>query len=63
MIIGKMIIIEIFKDCEKQFRFRIKARNGKVIAQSEGYKAKRNAHKAIGVIIRAASIKVKDLTK
>lgn len=40
--------IEIFKsEKNSQFYFRIKARNGKIIAQSEGYNHKRNVHQTI----------------
>ena len=31
---------EVYKDKKGEFRFRLKARNGEVIAVSEGYKAK-----------------------
>ena len=34
---------EVFRDRKKQWRFRLKARNGKIIASSEGYISKRNA--------------------
>ena len=32
--------IEIFKGRNKQFYFRAVAKNGKIVAQSEGYKSK-----------------------
>lgn len=31
---------EVYKDKAGEFRFRLKARNGEIIAVSEGYKAK-----------------------
>lgn len=31
---------EIFKDSKKEYRFRLTAKNGKIICQSEGYKTK-----------------------
>ncbi len=34
---------EVFKDKKKQWRFRLRARNGKIIAASEAYASKRNA--------------------
>ena len=34
---------EVFRDRKKQWRFRLRARNGKIIASSEGYISKRNA--------------------
>jgi len=38
---------EIYKDKAGEFRFRIKATNGNVLALSEGYKAKASAVNAI----------------
>lgn len=37
-------IINIFRDKRKEFRFHVKARNGKIIVASQGYKNKDNAH-------------------
>ena len=34
---------EVFKDRKGQWRFRLRARNGKIIASSEGYISRRNA--------------------
>jgi len=34
---------EVFKDRKKQWRFRLRARNGKIIATSESYVSRRNA--------------------
>ena len=31
---------EVFRDKQNQFRFRLVAKNGRIIAQSEGYKTK-----------------------
>ena len=31
---------EIYRDCDDQWRFRLKASNGKIIAASEGYTQK-----------------------
>lgn len=42
--------IEIYKDRKKEWRFRIKSRNGKVLAHGEGYKDKRNIKKALEAI-------------
>jgi len=38
---------EIYKDKAGEFRFRIKATNGNILAASEGYKAKASAVNAI----------------
>ena len=38
---------EVFKDAQGQFRFRLKAGNGEIIAVSEGYKAKDGCLKGI----------------
>ncbi len=34
---------EVFKDRKKQRRFRMRERNGKIIASSEAYASRRNA--------------------
>jgi len=38
---------EIFKDTRGEFRFRLKAGNGEVIASSEGYKTKAAAQNGV----------------
>ncbi|MGN8244424.1 YegP family protein [Cellulomonas soli] len=38
---------EIYKDKAGEFRFRIRATNGNVLASSEGYSAKASAQNAI----------------
>ena len=38
---------EIFKDKAGEFRFRIRATNGNILASSEGYVGKASAQKAI----------------
>lgn len=38
---------EIYKDKAGEFRFRIRATNGNILASSEGYKAKASAQGAI----------------
>ncbi len=45
---------EIYKDKAGEFRFRLKARNGELIAVSEGYKAKASAKNGIASIGRNA---------
>ena len=44
-------IFEIYKDRKKQWRFRLKASNGKIIAVGEGYTRKQNLMKAIEILI------------
>ena len=34
---------EVFRDLRQQWRFRLRARNGKIIASSEAYVSRRNA--------------------
>ena len=36
-------VFEVFQDRKKQWRFRLRARNGRVIASSEAYVSRRNA--------------------
>lgn len=38
---------ELFKDKAGEFRFRLKAANGEIIAASEGYNTKASAEKGI----------------
>jgi len=55
---------EIYKDKAGEFRFRIRATNGNVLASSEGYKAKASAQNAIDRIKSdAASAEVDDQSK
>jgi uncharacterized protein YegP (UPF0339 family) len=55
---------EIYADAKKEFRWRLKAGNGQVIATSgQGYKAKADCQHAIEIIQRdAAKAKVEDTT-
>lgn len=45
---------EIYNDKAGEFRFRLKAKNGEIIATSEGYKAKASAMNGIASIGRNA---------
>jgi len=59
-------MIEIFKDKKLGFRFRVKARNGKIIAQSESYKNRKGCENGIKSLItncQSFNVKVKDLTQ
>jgi uncharacterized protein YegP (UPF0339 family) len=49
----KMPKIEMFIDSEGKFRFRIIARNGKTLCQSEGYSRKTDCTKAIHALTDA----------
>ena len=46
---------EIFKDKSKQYRFRLKAKNGEIILASEGYTTKASANKGIASVKANAS--------
>lgn len=47
-------MIQMFKsEADGQFYFRIRARNGKIVAQSEGYKTKASARKGIEALKKA----------
>lgn len=58
------LTFEIYKDAKEEFRWRLKAANGQVIATSgAGYKAKADCQHGIEVIRKeAAKAKVEDLT-
>ncbi len=45
---------ELYQDKKGEFRFRLKARNGEIIATGEGYKAKASCKKGIDSIKRNA---------
>ena len=45
---------EVFKDRRKQWRFRLRATNGKIIASSEAYASRRNAISGIRSIQECA---------
>ncbi|MCU1531586.1 MAG: hypothetical protein JWO49_1157 [Arthrobacter sp.] len=54
---------ELFKDRSGEFRFRLKAGNGEVIAASQGYKTRAAALRGIASVMKNADSVVVDLTK
>ena len=46
---------EMYEDKSGEFRFRLKARNGEVIAVSEGYKAKASCKNGIESVVKNAA--------
>jgi uncharacterized protein YegP (UPF0339 family) len=54
---------EIFKDVVGKFRFRLKAQNGEIIAESQGYESKEGCQKGIASIKENAfKAEIEDLT-
>ena len=54
---------EIYKDSKGEFRFRLKSRNGEIVATGESYPSKAIAKKGIAAVQRAAAdAKVVDTT-
>ena len=54
---------EIYKDKKGEFRFRLKSRNGEIVATGESYPSKAIAKKGIAAVQRAAAdAKVVDTT-
>ena len=54
---------EVFKDKSGDFRFRLVATNGEIIAQSQGYKSKEGAMEGIkSVVANAGNAPTEDLT-
>jgi uncharacterized protein YegP (UPF0339 family) len=54
---------EIFKDGKGEFRFRLKAANGEVVATGESYSTKDGAKRGVEAVKNAAaSAAVEDLT-
>ena len=45
---------EIYKDSKGEFRFRLKSRNGEIVASGESYPTKALAKKGIVAVQRAA---------
>ena len=45
--------IEIFRDSKQEWRFRIRANNGKILCHSEGYKEKRKAMNGLQAVDKA----------
>jgi uncharacterized protein YegP (UPF0339 family) len=66
------MIFEIYIDKAKQYRFRLRSRNGRILLQSEGYKEKRSIKRLVKSVVyklqqaildgRKEYVKVKDLT-
>ena len=53
---------EIYTDNAGKFRFRLKAGNGEIIANSQAYESKASARKGVDAVIRAtADCSVTDL--
>ncbi len=46
---------EIYRDAKKEFRFRLKASNGEVVATGESYPTLAGAKKGIEAVQRAAA--------
>jgi len=54
---------EIFKDAVGKFRFRLRAQNGEIIAESQGYESKESCQKGItSVKENASKAETKDYT-
>ena len=54
---------EIFKDSVGKFRFRLRAQNGEIIAESQGYESKESCQKGIeSVKENASKAETKDYT-
>ncbi len=54
---------QIYKDTRGEFRFRLRAPNGEIIAQGEGYESKEGCLNGIGVVSRSAEAQIQDDTK
>lgn len=46
-------MIEVFLGDDRQWYWRVKARNGRIVAQSEGYTTKGNAQTGVKALCRA----------
>ena len=61
--ISPTLTVEIFKNKKKEFCFHVKARNKKIICQSEGYKTRQGAMKSIKLLMGMNVWNIVDLTK
>ena len=52
--VGVAGTFEIYKDSKGEFRFRLKSRNGEIVASGESYPTKALAKKVIAAVQRAA---------
>lgn len=57
-------MIEIFKDKAKEYRFRVRAVNGRILTVSQGYTRKRACFKGLGALVRnlAGTTRIMDQT-
>jgi hypothetical protein len=46
---------EVYKDHAGQYRFRLKAANGEIVAQGEAYTTKEHAHRGVEAVKTAAA--------
>jgi uncharacterized protein YegP (UPF0339 family) len=46
---------EVYKDARGEYRFRLKAGNGEIVAQGESYPTKSGAHDGCEAVKRAAA--------
>jgi uncharacterized protein YegP (UPF0339 family) len=60
----KKPVFEIFNDKKGEFRFRMKAPNGEIVLQSEGYVSKQGCVDTVEAIKKYASVAIiEDVTK
>ena len=56
---GRFVVMaakfEIYEDARGEFRFRLKAGNGEIVATGEGYATKDGAKKGVDAVKRAAA--------
>jgi uncharacterized protein YegP (UPF0339 family) len=48
--IKKMLHFEVYRDDKREYRWRLKAKNGKIVAQGEGYKRRQGLYKALAIL-------------
>jgi uncharacterized protein YegP (UPF0339 family)/large-conductance mechanosensitive channel len=54
---------QVYKDTAEKFRFRLNARNGEIIAESEGYETKEACLDGIAVVGKSCDAEIEDLTR
>ena len=55
---------EVYEDNAGKFRFRLKANNGEIVAQSQSYESREGAHNGCEAVQRAAEgARIEDLAE
>jgi uncharacterized protein YegP (UPF0339 family) len=51
-----MAKFKIYRDANGEWRWHLKASNGRIVAQGESYRSRRDARRGVQAVIRAATL-------